>query len=224
MLLSAAYDAKQTSKFASQVERLGGALAASASDFTHFVTAPPLVRSKNLLCALASGRPVVLPSWLEASSRAGRFAPTEDHLCRHPAFEKKHGFDLSRTLEAARAARVLSGVRAYVVPAGKTQTRGGKRASGKGGGEGGADAKAAREMLAAVLPAAGADVATRSSEVKKAKDDAVAGDEWLIVAPVDADGGEIERLKARGARVHGVEAVLSAVVRHKMDRTAHLVA
>ena len=224
VLLSAAYDAKQTSKFASQVERLGGALAASASDFTHFVTAPPLVRSKNLLCALASGRPVVLPSWLEASSRAGRFAPTEDHLCRHPAFEKKHGFDLSRTLEAARAARVLSGVRAYVVPAGKTQTRGGKRAGGKGGGEGGADAEAAREMLAAVLPAAGADVATRSSEVKKATDDALAGDEWLIVAPVDADGGEIERLKVRGARVHGVEAVLSAVVRHKMDRTAHLVA
>jgi len=229
VLLSAAYDAKQTSKLKAQAERLGGALAASASDFTHFIAAPPLVRSKNLLCALASGRPVVLPSWLEASSRAGRFAPTGDHLCRHPAFEKKHGFDLARTLDAARAAPVLSGVRAYVVPAGK-----GKRAGGKVGGEGGADAtkagadatnaKAAREMLAAVLPAAGAEVATRSSEVRKATDDALGGDEWLIVAPVDADGGEIERLKVRGARVHGVEAVLSAVVRHKMDRTAHLVA
>ena len=123
-------------------------------------------------------------------------------------------------------------MRAYVVPAGK-----GKRAGGKVGGatkagadatKAGADAtkdaKAAREMLAAVLPAAGAEVATRSSEVRKATDDALGGDEWLIVAPVDADGGEIERLKVRGARVHGVEAVLSAVVRHKMDRTAHLVA
>ena len=55
-------------------------------------------------------------------------------------------------------------------------------------------------MLAAVLPAAGAEVATRSSEVRKATDDALGGDEWLIVAPVDADGGEIERLKVRGAR------------------------
>ena len=174
---------------------------------------------------------MVLPSWLEASSRAGRFAPTGDHLCRHPAFEKKHGFDLARTLDAARAAPVLSGVRAYVVPAGK-----GKRAGGKVGGatkagadatKAGADAtkdaKAAREKLAAVLHAPGAEVATRSSEVRKATDDALGGDEWLIVAPVDADGGEIERLKVR-ARVHGVEAVLSAVVRHKMDRTAHLVA
>ena len=144
---------------------------------------------------------MVLPSWLEASSRAGRFAPTGDHLCRHPAFEKKHGCDLARTLDAARAAPVLSGVRAYVVPAGK-----GKRAGGKLGGatkagadatKAGADAtnaKAAREMLAAVRPAAGAEVATRSSEVRKATDDALGGDERLIVAPVDADGGEIERL------------------------------
>ena len=244
VLLSAAYDAKQTSKLKAQAERLGGALAASASDFTHFVAAPPLVRSKNLLCALASGRPVVLPSWLEASSRAGRFAPTGDHLCRHPAFEKKHGFDLARTLDAARAAPVLSGVRAYVIPAGKGKRAGGKVGKTKAGAdatkagadatEAGADAtkagadathaKAAREMLAAVLPAAGAEVATRSSKVRKATNDALGGDEWLIVAPVDADGGEIERLKVRGARVHGVEAVLSAVVRHKMDRTAHLVA
>ena len=125
VLLSAAYDAKQTSKLKAQAERLGGALAASASDFTHFIAAPPRCDRDAALRALASGRPVVLPSWLEASSRAGRFAPTGDHLCRHPAFEKKQVASTSPgPSTAARAAPGALGRAGVRRPRGEREARG----------------------------------------------------------------------------------------------------
>ena len=118
VLLSAAYDAKQTSKLKAQAERLGGALAASASISC---LSRLLVRSKNLLRARVrstGGAPVVA----EASSRAGRFAPTETIL--PPPVPKKR--DPDPPGPSAARPPVLSGVRAYVVP--------GERARGWEGG------------------------------------------------------------------------------------------
>jgi hypothetical protein len=117
VLLSTAFDPATTRAFSAKVKKLGGIVTTSAREFTHFLTAPPLGRSKHVLCALAAGAPVVLPSWLDASARAGAFVGAEDHLCRHPAFEKKQGFDLPHVLERARARPLLEGVNAHVVPA-----------------------------------------------------------------------------------------------------------
>jgi hypothetical protein len=60
VLISVGFDEQQHEKFTSQIEKLNGAVTTSAADFTHFLTAPPLGRSKNVLCALAAGRPVVV--------------------------------------------------------------------------------------------------------------------------------------------------------------------
>jgi hypothetical protein len=141
VLVSTAFDPETAEKLTRKVLKLGGVCTVSSSEFTHFLTAPPLGRSKNVLSALASGSPVVLPSWLDASVRishlphsadwlpiqdwhfflqsqalAGAFVAAETHLCRHALFEKKQGFDLPQTLELARFAPLFQQVNAFVIP------------------------------------------------------------------------------------------------------------
>jgi hypothetical protein len=67
-------------RLAQQVARLGGRLATRAggegeacADFTHLLLPPgaPLKKSVKLHLALAAGKPVVGPAWLEASAAAG---------------------------------------------------------------------------------------------------------------------------------------------------------
>ena len=163
MLLSAAYDAKQTSKLKAQAEAVWrrAALRLRFHSFRRRAS-PGAIEKSSLRARVGStgGAPVVAGGVFARGTIRADGRPSVPP----PAFEKKHGFDLAPTPDAARAAPVLSGVRAAVVPAGK-----GKRAGGKVGGatkagadatKAGADAtkdaKAAREMLAAVLPAAGA--------------------------------------------------------------------
>ena len=200
------------------MKKLGGIVTTSAREFTHFLTAPPLGRSKHVLCALAAGAPVVLPSWLDASARAGAFVGAEDHLCRHPAFEKKQGFDLPHVLERARARPLLEGVNAHVVPAkaGAAKAKGARRGAPRG-------ARAAESpettsvdsMLAEVLPRAGAALAT-AKQVDLVSDQDLASEHWLVVQTPESDASRTSRLRARGARVISHEAVLSGIVRHKL--------
>ena len=211
-LLSASFDERQKADLSAAVARLGGATAPDVSAFTHFIAAPPLVRSKNVLCALAAGKPIVSTSWVDASRRLGRFAPAEDHLCRDRAFEKKLGFDLARTLEAARRRGVLAGAEAWIVPGPSARERKKRPAGG--------DA-AEREMLEAVLRAAGAEVARRDPSAGKVTRRGEDGDGALFVAVAGSCAKEIARIKATGAAVHKSEAVLEAVARHKLDRAAH---
>ena len=221
VLLSTAFDPATTRALEAKVKKLGGVVTASAREFTHFLTAPPLGRSKHVLCALAAGAPVVLPSWLDASARAGAFVGAEDHLCRHPAFEKKQGFDLPHVLQRARARPLLEGVNAHVVPS---------KASRSGRGAAGArstrvmrrDAatpetteKSVEAMLAVVLPRAGATLAS-AKQVDAVSDRDLASENWLVVKTPTSDAAACSRLIARGAKVVAHEAILSGIVRHKL--------
>ena len=221
VLLSTAFDPATTRALEAKVKKLGGVVTTSAREFTHFLTAPPLGRSKHVLCALAAGAPVVLPSWLDASARAGAFVGAEDHLCRHPAFEKKQGFDLPHVLQRARARPLLEGVNAHVVPS---------KASRSGRGAAGArstrvmrrDAatpetteKSVEAMLAVVLPRAGATLAS-AKQVDTVSDRDLASENWLVVKTPTSDAAACSRLIARGAKVVAHEAILSGIVRHKL--------
>ena len=78
VLVSTAFDPETAEKLTRKVLKLGGVCTVSSSEFTHFLTAPPLGRSKNVLSALASGSPVVLPSWLDASVRISHLPHSAD--------------------------------------------------------------------------------------------------------------------------------------------------
>jgi hypothetical protein len=207
VLISVGFDKTVQKTLAAQITKLKGTITTLASDFTHFLTAPPLGRSKHVLCALAAGRPVVGESWLTASSRAGSFVPADPHLCRHAEFEKLHGFDLQCTLDAARSKLLFAGVRAFVVP-----TAGSSR---------GAQPKdAAGEMLREVLPLAGAEMAS-AADVRGASAEELAGDGWLVIATGDSSEAAVRQLVTRGAAVQGHEAVLAGILRHRLVRQTH---
>jgi hypothetical protein len=77
-------------RLAQQVARLGGSLVTrsggegeASTDFTHLLLPPsaPLKKSVKLHLALAAGKPVVGPAWLEASEAAGAPRGQRPRLC-----------------------------------------------------------------------------------------------------------------------------------------------
>ena len=220
LLLSTAFDAETTKKLTAKIKKLGGVTTTSSKEFTHFLTAPPLGRSKNVLCALASGAPVVLPSWLDASALAGTFVSPENHSCRHPQFEKKQQFDLPSTLEQARGSPLFYDVKAHIIPGKGGNKAAGSRASSRRGKKEDAaqdepEIVAVDVMLREVLPRAGCVLVEKASEVEKVSSAELGSKQWLIVQTPTSDPAVVKKLKARGAKVVSHESVMSAIVRHK---------
>ena len=57
-------------------------------------------------------------TWLEASKLHGSFAPVRDHLLQDKKVEKKLGFDMTSSWEAAQAGLLLAGQQVFFTPGG----------------------------------------------------------------------------------------------------------
>lgn len=82
--------------------RLGASVASSISEATHFVT-NEFVRTRNMLEAIAFGKPVVTHLWLESCGQAGCLIDERTYILRDAKKEKEFGFSLPLSL--ARASR-----------------------------------------------------------------------------------------------------------------------
>lgn len=80
--------------------RLGLRIAASISDATHFVT-DKFVRTQNMLEAIAAGKPVVTPMWLESCGQASCFMDEKKYILRDSKKEREIGFNLPLSLARA---------------------------------------------------------------------------------------------------------------------------
>ncbi|KAL3072466.1 hypothetical protein niasHS_017440 [Heterodera schachtii] len=88
---------------------LGADIVFSVGLCTHFVTSS-LYRTVNLLEAIALGKSVVTPLWVEASFRQLGFLPDLNFFVRDRENEKKYGFNLKATILRTRTRRVFKGV------------------------------------------------------------------------------------------------------------------
>ncbi|KAI3415782.1 hypothetical protein GPALN_005366 [Globodera pallida] len=88
---------------------LGAEIASSVAACTHFVTTS-LHRTVNLLEAIALGKSVVTPLWVEASLRRLGFVQDLSFFVRDRENEKKYGFNLKATTLRTRNRRVFKGV------------------------------------------------------------------------------------------------------------------
>lgn len=87
--------------FVSQVlGRLGVSVASSMTDATHFI-ADQFVRTRNMLEAIASGKPVVTHLWLESCGQANRFIDEKTYILRDSKKEKEFGFSMPASLARA---------------------------------------------------------------------------------------------------------------------------
>ena len=80
--------------------RLGVSVASSITDATHFI-ADQFVRTRNMLEAIASGKPVVTPLWLDSCGQAKCFLDEKKYILRDAKKEKEFGFSMPASLACA---------------------------------------------------------------------------------------------------------------------------
>lgn len=82
------------------LERLGIPEASSMLDGTHFV-ADQFVRTRNLLEAMARGKPIVTPAWLERCNLSSQFVDEKNFILRDAKKEKEIRFSMPNSLATA---------------------------------------------------------------------------------------------------------------------------
>ena len=95
VLLSSGYSDRQRKDLTKKIKKLGATVVESISDFTVFVTEPPLKRTKNVMASVLRGCPIVKTCWVEKSSKSGNFYPPQKKpfILRDKKFETEHGYD-----------------------------------------------------------------------------------------------------------------------------------
>ncbi|KAL6188652.1 hypothetical protein ACLB2K_040043 [Fragaria x ananassa] len=101
--------------------RLGVSVASSMTDATHFI-ADQFVRTRNMLEAIAFGKPVVTHLWLESCGQANRFIDEKTYILRDSKKEKEFGFSMPASL--ARACqypllKILQDRKVFITPSTK---------------------------------------------------------------------------------------------------------
>lgn len=81
-------------------------MASSLADATHFVV-DRFVRTRNMLEAIALGKPVVTHLWLESCGQAGLLIDEKNFILRDAKKEKEIGFSLPVSLARANQQPLL---------------------------------------------------------------------------------------------------------------------
>lgn len=82
------------------VARLGVSIVSSITYATHFI-ADEFVRTRNMLEAIASGKPVVTHLWLDSCGQANCFIDEKNYILRDVKKEKEFGFSMPNSLARA---------------------------------------------------------------------------------------------------------------------------
>ena len=179
-----------------KLRKLGVAKTHEVPQCDIFCTARPLVRSANLLHALALGRPIVADDWLRDSLAVSMLKDYASYLARDVPRERQWGCKIRETSEKYRkgGCRPFEGKTVVVTPALKSQL--------------GPDSF---EGIKTVAKAAGAvDVSSRTP--RRAED--VEGTIWL------AKHGDPLLEQLEGQRVFGKDLVSMSVLRGGLDLEA----
>ncbi|KAI3760059.1 hypothetical protein L1987_50448 [Smallanthus sonchifolius] len=95
------------------MKKLGISTAKDCSDATHFV-ADKFARTKKMLEAMAFGKPVVTPLWLDGCEQATCVIDENNYILRDAKKEKEIGFNMSVSLSRARSHPLLKDQRVFI--------------------------------------------------------------------------------------------------------------
>nr|XP_016454872.1 PREDICTED: uncharacterized protein LOC107779044 [Nicotiana tabacum] len=115
VLFSQSLDSKLIKQQKKILARLGFISTSNCSDATHFVT-DSFVRTRNMLEAIACGKPILTHLWLESCGRASCFVDEKSYILRDAKKEKKLGFNMPASLAHARKYPLLKGRRVIITP------------------------------------------------------------------------------------------------------------
>ncbi|KAG8653807.1 hypothetical protein MANES_05G068700v8 [Manihot esculenta] len=95
--------------------RLGISVASCSMDATHFI-ADKFVRTRNMLEAIAFGKPVVTHLWLESCGQASSLIDEKNYILRDVKKEKEIGFSMPVSLARASQHPLLENRRVLITP------------------------------------------------------------------------------------------------------------
>nr|XP_017241629.1 PREDICTED: uncharacterized protein LOC108214237 isoform X3 [Daucus carota subsp. sativus] len=174
--------------------RLGISVASCCSKATHFIT-DRFVRTRNMLEAVALGKPVVTPLWLENCAEAGCLVDEEKYILRDVKKEKEIGFDLSVSLNRARHHPLLKGQRVLI-----TQS-----------------VKPCKEMIESLVKSVSGQPV--ENILTTAQDKLIHED--LLILSCEEDYKTCVPFLEKGMPVYNSELLLSGIVTQKLDYLSH---
>ncbi|MQL73784.1 hypothetical protein Taro_006134, partial [Colocasia esculenta] len=175
--------------------RLGVSIVTIVSDATHFI-ADKFVRTRNMLEAMAAGKPVVTHLWLESCGQASCFIDEKNYILRDARKEKEIGFSMPASLAHARQRPLLQGKRVFVT----------------------ANVKPDMKLVADLAMAAQGQPIERLGR-SAIKDDKLLDD--LLVISCEEDFAICKPLLEKGAEVFSSELLLNGIVVQKLEYDRH---
>ncbi|KAM7506450.1 hypothetical protein LguiA_016903 [Lonicera macranthoides] len=175
--------------------RLGASVASSMSDATHFI-ADEFVRTRNMLEAIAFGKPVVTHLWLESCGEANCLMDERNYILRDAKKEKEFGFSLPVSLAGACKHPLLQGQIVFITP----NTKPGK-------------------VIVASLVKAVHGVAVERLWRSGLKDGKIPDD--LLVLSCEEDYEVCVPFLKKGAEVYSSELLLNGIVTQKLEYDRH---
>ncbi|XP_058210195.1 uncharacterized protein LOC131322759 isoform X3 [Rhododendron vialii] len=175
--------------------RLGASVASSISEATHFIT-DEFVRTRNMLEAIAFGKPVVTHLWLESCGQAGCFIDERTYILRDAKKEKEFGFSLPVSLARACQRPLLQGQKVLITP----------------------NTKPCKELLASLVKAVHGQVVERIG--RSAFKDSEIPEEFLVLS-CEEDYAICVPFLEKGAAVYSSELLLNGMVTQKLEYERH---
>ncbi|CAN1350248.1 PAX-interacting protein 1 [Linum perenne] len=171
-------------------------MASSILDATHFVT-DRFVRTRNMLEAIAAGKPVVTPLWLEHVGRASHYIDEQKYILRDAKKEKEIGFNMEVSLAHARQHALLQGRKVLITE----------------------NAKPSKEILCGLVKAVHGQPVERVGR-SAMKDDSLMKD--LLVLSCDEDYEVCVPFLERGVAAYASEVLLNGIVTRKLEYNRHM--
>ncbi|KAK9146824.1 hypothetical protein Sjap_006727 [Stephania japonica] len=175
--------------------RLGASVASSASEATHFV-ADNFVRTRNMLEAIAHGKPVVTHLWLESCGQASCFIDEKRYILRDVKKEKEMGFSMPVSLARACMSSLLQGKRVVITP----------------------NVKPSKDVVVRLVRAVQGQAVERIGR-SLMKDEEVPDD--LLVLSCEEDYAICVPFLEKGAMVYSSELLLNGIVIQKLEYARH---
>ncbi|CAL5337809.1 unnamed protein product [Camellia sinensis] len=175
--------------------RFGASVASSISVATQFIT-DKFVRTRNMLEAIAFGKPVVTHLWLESCGETGCFMDERNYILRDAKKEKEFGFSLPVSLARASQRPLLQGLKVLITP----------------------NTKPSKEILASLVKAVNGLAMERIGR-SAFKDDKIPDD--LLVLSCEEDYVLCVPFLEKGATVHSSELLLNGIVTQKLEYERH---
>ncbi|KAG6700209.1 hypothetical protein I3842_08G101100 [Carya illinoinensis] len=174
--------------------RLGMSVASCSRDATHFI-ADKFARTRNMLEAIALGKPVVTHLWLENCGQASCLIDEKNFILRDYKKEKEIGFSMPVSLARASQHPLLKqGQRVLITPSIKPD----------------------REMITGLVKAVHGQLVERS-QISAGNDDL----DDLLILSCEEDHAICRPFLMRGAAIYCSELVLNGIVVQKLEYERH---